>query len=177
MSEIQRNFLLGLGIVVLVGGGLYYWTTRPKAAPVTANPNASTTIQILPDGTIIAPDGLTVKDTTSETTPAPNYKAALKFDASVSADVRAALEAKAARDVAALNKDPLNFSAWMDLAIARKIAGDYQGAAEIWLYGTKKWPTSPVPFHNLADLYQNFLHDSAKASYYANLAAKLGWKE
>jgi len=62
----------------------------------------------------------------------------------------------------------------MDLAILHKIGGDYRGAEAIWLYATKMWPTSYVPFSNLADLYQNFLKDPVKAEFYSAEAAKLG---
>jgi hypothetical protein len=91
----------------------------------------------------------------------------------VSADVRAAIEPRLAADIALLSVNPDNFNAWMDIAILRKIGGDYRGAEEIWLYATKHWPKSVVPFQNLADLYQNFLNDPAKAKVYTDLAAGL----
>ena len=122
------------------------------------------------------PPGATIEETevpNPSAIAAPNYRAALKIDASVSTDVRQALEAQHKETIRILNADPLNFSIWVNLGMLRKIAGDYRGAEEIWVYTSKQWPTSPVSFHNLTDLYQNFLKEPAKAQAAAEKAAAL----
>ena len=79
------------------------------------------------------------------------------------ADTKAVAEA-----IAQLKIDPNHLAYWMQLAIQRKGAGDYAGAETIWLYTTERWPTDPVSYNNLADLYENYLHDTTKASVYWN---------
>lgn len=173
-NPVTRNLLIACAVVLLAAAGIYSYVRR---APATSSPTASTTSQTLSDGTTISglPEGAIVTEETSVPGPvAPNYRAPVVYDASVSAEVRAAIEPRLAADIALLAKNNQDFGAWMDLAILHKIGGDYRGAEAIWLYGTKKWPGSSVSFHNLADLYQNFLKDPVKAKFYSDQAAKLG---
>ncbi len=169
------KMFLGVGILLLLilAGSYSYFYRTEKPAPATT---ATTTTQTLSDGTIIG--GLPEGAVLTEVIPvaehkSPNFRAKVVYAASVSADVRAAIEPRLAADIALLEENPDNFNAWMDIAILRKIGGDYRGAEEIWLYATKHWPKSAVPFQNLADLYQNFLNDPGKAKVYAGLAADL----
>jgi tetratricopeptide (TPR) repeat protein len=95
----------------------------------------------------------------------------IQYASSVSADVHTAVESHFSKDVQLLTKNPQDFNAWMDVALLHKIGGDYHGAETIWIYVTKQWPTSSIAFHNLGDLYQNFLHDSVQAQTYYEQAA------
>lgn len=167
-----RTFLITCAVVLLAAAGIYFYIQR---APGSPSSTASTTSQTLSDGTTISglPEGATVTEETSTPGPvAPNYRAPVAYSAGTSAEVRAAIEPRLAADIALLSKNPQNFSAWMDLAILHKIGGDYRGAEAIWLYAVKVWPQSPVAFHNLGDLYQNFLKDPVKAKFYSDQAAK-----
>lgn len=56
-----------------------------------------------------------------------------------------------------------NFAVWLDLASNRKVAGDTEGAAEIWIYMTKKFPSEITPHINLGDLFHFYLKDYAQA--------------
>ena len=171
-NPATRTLLITGAVVLLAAAGLYSYINRSAAL----SPTASTTSQTLSDGTTVSglPEGATVTEDTSAPQPvAPNYRAPIAYGASVSADVKAAIEPRLAADIALLDKNNQDFGAWMDVAILHKIGGDYRGAETIWLYATKKWPGSYVPFHNLADLYQNFLKDPVKAAFYSNQAATL----
>ncbi len=178
MTTSPLQTLLGTcTVLLLLAAGTYFYMSRPtNTGPSTT---ASTTSQTLSDGTVISglPEGATVNELPPESQPqalkAPDYRTKVAYDPSVSAEVRAAIETQFAANVMTLSKNPQDFSTWMNLAILHKIGGDYRGAETIWLYATKNWPNSPVAFSNLADLYQNFLKDSAKAKVYADLAAKL----
>lgn len=175
MDPILRNFLATCGALLLVVGTGAYWYNH-MAAP-TENGVASTTTHTLSDGTVVTiPAGSSVSELPPEQTAptAPLYRTPIAYAASVSADVRTAVEQNRAHNIGLLDQDKKNFSAWMDLAVLYKIGGDYRGAETIWLYVTKAWPQSPIAFHNLGDLYENFLKDAAKAKLYYNLAAKLG---
>lgn len=166
MMTVYRNLAIGVLVVVLAGAGLYYATKGGSRSLTEPNDNASTTVRILPDGTIVAPEGYTVEELPTEggaSIPAPNYKAALKFDASVSAEVRAALNAQLTSIQSEIAARPHDFTSWIRLGGLRKMAGDYAGAAEIWAYSSKMWPQETVSFSNLGDLYMNFLKDYPKA--------------
>lgn len=74
--------------------------------------------------------------------------------------------AKVKNAVAQLSENPELTSAWLELAVYRKGAGDYEGAEEIWLYMTRHWPEDVVAYGNLADLYQNYLDRPKTAEAY-----------
>ena len=173
-NSAVRTLLITCAALALIAAGVYGYFNRTPAGQLSST--GSTTTQTLSDGTVITvPAGSTV---TEESVPAPqpvapNYRAPVAYSAGTSAEVKAAIEPRLAADIALLSKNSQNFSAWMDLAILHKIGGDYRGAEAIWLYVTKVWPQSPIAFGNLADLYQNFLKDSAKAKLYSDQAAKL----
>jgi len=167
-----RTLLITCVALLLIAAGTYSYLKRSNTLP-TANSSP----QKLSDGTTVSglPEGATVTEETSVPQPvAPNYRAPVAYSADTNAEVRAAIEPRLAADIALLAKNNQDFSAWMDLAILHKIGGDYRGAEAIWLYAVKRWPTSYVAFHNLGDLYQNFLKDSAKAKFYSDQAVKLG---
>ena len=168
-----RTLLITCAVVLLAAAGIYFYIQR---APGSPSSTASTTTQTLSDGTVITvPSGSTVSEVPAEQLPiAPNYRAPVAYSAGTSAEVKAAIEPRLAADIVLLDKNNQNFDAWMNVAILHKIGGDYRGAEAIWFYAVKVWPTSPVAFHNLADLYQNFLKDSVKAKFYFDQAAKLG---
>lgn len=56
-----------------------------------------------------------------------------------------------------LQKDPKDELKWLNLAIFRKMLGDYQASVEILNYIAILWPKDYVPYNNLADLYQFYL--------------------
>ncbi|MBX4211011.1 tetratricopeptide repeat protein [Candidatus Parcubacteria bacterium] len=67
---------------------------------------------------------------------------------------------------ATLTKDPSQYNEWMNLAIYRKAINDLEGARLIWLYITSAFPTDPIAYLNLADLYGYYLHNNVKAEEY-----------
>ena len=66
-----------------------------------------------------------------------------------------------------LRSDPSQMDLWLSLALNYKIAGDYKAAEVVWLYMARVSPTNAVPYANLGDLYQNFLHNypAAETNY------------
>jgi tetratricopeptide (TPR) repeat protein len=53
--------------------------------------------------------------------------------------------------------------AWINLGTIHKQGGDYAAAAVYWEYVASAYSGTGTPFYSLGDLYQNFLHDNAKA--------------
>lgn len=68
--------------------------------------------------------------------------------------------------VAKLKEDYDRREEWLNLGIWRKTIGDYEGAAEAWKFATIIRPNDPVAFHNLGDLYSQYLPDFPKAEKY-----------
>ena len=175
ISPAQRNLLVTLLVLaVFLGGYIYYRQANPETA-VSVSLGDATSIK---DGVTASTQGGNYTITEIPLSPgpnlvAPNYRAPVAYAESIAKDVREVIETKLAADVALLDKNNLNFDAWMNVAILHKIGGDYRGAETVWLYATKQWPTSPIAYSNLADLYQNFLHDQAKADYYSSQSSSL----
>ncbi|MEN9413119.1 MAG: hypothetical protein RLZZ342_206 [Candidatus Parcubacteria bacterium] len=93
--------------------------------------------------------------------PAPDFKKPLVCTAGT--DVCASLQTKYSQTQTALTKDSSDFWSWIDLGTLRKAAGDYTGAATVWEFVSKQYPSNPTSFANLGDLYANYLKDTVKA--------------
>ncbi len=68
--------------------------------------------------------------------------------------------------IAELRENPELVSRWLEVAVYRKGADDYEGAEEIWRYMTRKWPEDATAYGNLANLYQDELNKPEKAARY-----------
>ena len=75
--------------------------------------------------------------------------------------------------IAALRRNPDDYSAWLGVGLYRKALGDYAGAAEVWEYVALRWPTDYVAYNNLGDLYHLYLKDYPKAEQYFLKTAEL----
>ncbi len=65
--------------------------------------------------------------------------------------------------IAQLKTDYDRREEWLNLGIWRKALGDYEGAEQAWKFVTLIRPNDPVAFHNLGDLYSQYLVDFPKA--------------
>ncbi len=75
--------------------------------------------------------------------------------------------------IAQLKEDYDQREEWLNLGIWRKTLGDYEGTREAWEFVTLIRPDDPVAFHNLGDLYSQYLIDYPKAEkYYLTAIAK-----
>ncbi|MBY0293906.1 hypothetical protein K2Q08_01080 [Patescibacteria group bacterium] len=105
--------------------------------------------------------------------PAPNLDRPYIPPSNLPAEIQTQSKKAVADAVAQLKIDPNHIAYWLQLAVYRKGAGDYVGAEEVWLYCTKVWPTDPISYENLADLYAYHLKQPAKAVEYWNKAIPL----
>lgn len=67
---------------------------------------------------------------------------------------------------AVLKTDYDRLEDWLNLGLWRKTIGDYEGAAQAWKFTAIIRPNNPVAFHNLGDLYSQFLPDFPEAEKY-----------
>lgn len=93
----------------------------------------------------------------------PNLNRQIVFSDSVSEAVRNIVLSKVATITTLLREDLTSFKNWLDLAIQYKIAGDYEGARDVWEFINETSPTNSVSFHNLGDLYHFNLKDYPKS--------------
>lgn len=107
----------------------------------------------------------------------PPLRRPISFSAAFSAEARALMRQKFEASSAALEKNPSDFNEWMNLAILRKTADDYAGAAEIWEFLVTTNPEQLGPFINLANLYAFELKNPALAEKYFSIALQKGSKE
>lgn len=93
----------------------------------------------------------------------PNLDRPLNIPANLPEDAQKIAREKIEKLTSELKQNPNSFDLWLQLAIYRKMFGDYEGAREIWEYLGKINPKNPVVFNNLGDLYAYFLKDTRKA--------------
>ena len=141
-------------------------TSVTATSTVSSTTVASTNTQGSSTGGVVGTGHYTVK--ILGTVPAaPDFKSSLVCASSINTSQCAQLQSQAAAMSAQLTKTPEDWSLWLGLGIARKTAGDYQGAISAWHYLTVLYPTDATAFSNLGDLYLNYLKDySASVSNY-----------
>ena len=167
---MQKNtsFWLGIGclIALVLLGGIFFYSHRAQAPTTTST--ATTTTKSLGNGITVTGSGdlSGVSVTTTNPAPtitAPSLKRQTSFSANLSADQVAQLRSSEQAMIAILTKDPGQASAWLQLALDYKTAGDYSGAIAIWEYLARVSPKNYIPFNNLGDMYMNYAVDYPKA--------------
>lgn len=160
-SLMQKQILIGVVVLGLIAAGMYFVTAH---GPTISSGTDTTATGVVSSGggiDVIGSGPVTI--TPVEEPKAPDFKKPLSFNASESAEVRAALDQRFRAILQTLEKDPTNMEAWAYLGILRKTVGDYAGAEEAWKYLAELYPTSTVPFDNLGSLYLDFIKDYPKA--------------
>ncbi len=137
-------------------------TATTTTATTTGQTGSNTTGGVTVTGGVNT-SGYKAPDLTRPYTP-PSY-----LPASVQADSKKAV----AEAVKQLTIDPNHLAYWLQLAIYRKNADDFAGAEEVWVYCTKVWPTDPISYENLADLYAYHMQQPTKAVEYWNKSIPL----
>jgi tetratricopeptide (TPR) repeat protein len=156
------------GVLVLIGLYLAFdkpWdknTGTATTTPLGNNPG----FEVEGDATIteISPEAAI---------PAPSLDRPITFENSqLPPEVQATVRAQIAEAIAAIKKEPLNLSWWLQLALKRKQAGDYEGARQAWVYVSTLAPRDETSLNNLGDLFMNFIKDYPQAEmYYKKLIA------
>ncbi len=96
----------------------------------------------------------------------PNLDREIVFQGNISEEQKARAVAEIKIITASLKADYDKLEDWLNLGIWRKTIGDYEGAAEAWKFATIIRPNEAVAFHNLGDLYSQYLPDFPKAEQY-----------
>jgi hypothetical protein len=178
MNENTRKWygIAAAVIVIFVAIAWYLGSHGKVIAPSTQTPTATTTTATTTgqtgsgttSGGVAVTGGVNTSGYTAPDLKRP-YTPASNLPASVQADSKKAV----ATAIQQLTIDPNHLAYWLQLAIYRKSSDDFVGAEEIWVYCTKVWPTDPVSYENLADLYAYHMQQPAKAVEYWNKAIPL----
>lgn len=171
----KNSWIIIGAVIVALLIGFAIWQ-RPSIAPQPSSTASSTytvgNASTSPSSTTAAPQGsVTTGNVQAEYTllgkwdaaTAPNYKQPIAFNADLSADVKAQINASLAKAQAQIAANPHTFAAWINLGALHKMGGDYSFAESAWIYMSKVFPTSETPFFNLASLYDYQLKDYPKA--------------
>ncbi|MCX6819824.1 MAG: hypothetical protein NT019_00845 [Candidatus Adlerbacteria bacterium] len=159
--------IVGTVVIIAIAATIYIAHTRKVIAPTTTDTGgtASTTVPTGTDanggvhvGGVVDTSGIKAPDLTRPYTPLSTLPQSVQDDN----------KKLVATAVAQLKFDPTHIGYWLQLAALRKGANDFTGAEEIWIFTTKRWPKDPIAYNNLADLYENYLHQYAQAGIYWN---------
>lgn len=167
MTAIQK-FIVTIIVLAAVGGGAYYLTVRPAAtAPgqqATSTPSGTTATT--------STSGASNSGGATPTLVTPDYKKPIAFSVDIAPDIRTQLNAELKTVQGQIAENPLNPGPWINLGTLHKQGGDYANAELYWLYVTTAYRGKLVPYYSLGDLYENFLHDYAKAEVNYKAAIK-----
>ena len=151
--------IIGIVIVVLI---VFALVQRLASAPVTTATSTATTASTTSKSGVSGSGEFQVTGDTVNIT-VPDFSSPLKFSPGIQADVKKALQNAANTLKGRLYANSLDLESWINLGTVRKMAGDYTGAEQAWIFVTKAAPTNPIAYNNLGDLYENFLKNYPKA--------------
>jgi hypothetical protein len=170
MDENTRKWYgVAAAIIVIFVAVAWYFSAHRNAVAPSENSTATTTTATTTGQTGSVQTGVP----NNSGYPAPSLDRPYTPPSNLPTEIQAQSKKAVADAVTQLKIDPNHLAYWLQLAIYRKGAGDYVGAEEVWLYCTKVWPTDPISFENLADLYAYHLKQPAKAVEYWNKAIPL----
>ena len=144
---MSQTKIVGIIIVLLVLAGVAGALLRKSSTPVTNTP-------------------ILQSQESAASSSAPSLARQVRLSTDLSPDAQRILTSNIKKLQASLARNYDNYGDWMDLAIRYKMAGDYDGAREIWEYISYIHPSEPVSLHNLGDLYAHYLKDYPKAEDY-----------
>ncbi|MBI3631859.1 MAG: tetratricopeptide repeat protein [Candidatus Vogelbacteria bacterium] len=130
---------------------------RPVVPIVTSTLSPVSNVP-LPSVTIVPVDTKSVSKL-----PIPDLNKTWQIPSGYSVEVKKILNNKIDPLINDLRIDPNHFDKWVNLGILRKTIGDYDEAKNIWEYTASGWPDNIVSYHNLGDLYANYLKDNIGA--------------
>lgn len=180
MSQSKQWIIVGVAVsLAIVAFAVYYLYrgTRPAALPPSVgekqNPEAGSSTPMAEK----KPVGEEKPSASVLSQNMPVFARPITFSSSFSAEARTIMEGRIAASIAAIQKDPRSFDAWMQLAVLRKAVDDYEGAVQIWEFLKTIYPKQPGPYANLAALYTYELKNPALAEQNFIEAIRKGPKE
>lgn len=146
MNTIVRNLLIGLCLASVIGAGIYWYVSSSNKS-----------------------------DTSGATASVPSLERPYVITTDMSDQAKSILQADVVDIKKQLKESPTDFEEWLDLGLHYKMAGDFEGARQVWEYVSVKGslPTMYVALGNLGNLYLYFIKDYPKAEEYYRKAIAL----
>ncbi len=159
----NRNTIIGAGLALLLLIAFSWFMVRDNKKD-NATESALTSSNV-GDLATLAREGKVVVESAAQnvSAPAPSLERESPVTPGLDSTVVVRLQGEIKEFAANLKKTPTSFQDWIDLGLAYKQLGDYEGAKGAWEYVSLLYPENIVSFGNLGDLYANFLKDYAKA--------------
>ena len=182
MKNINKENILLIILVIILASVIGYYMWRGLNENEVEFPDYSNPVVDSQDSSIVVNDGSVEINTINDTDPVvliasadlPDLDRPLKFSSDLPDDAKKMYTGEINKIVEVLKNDPTQVGYWVDLGIFRKAIGDYEGAAEVWLYVGESVPQYPVVYNNLGDLYGYYVRDFEKAEKYFLLALENG---
>lgn len=156
-------FIILIGLISVY----FYYSNKKSHLSINTNQNATTTTTSIGGVTVAATGsgGATIEQVPIETTTVspPSLDRPITFTAGFPKDAQDILTVKITDLEASLKKNPASFDNWILLGVDRKIAGDFIGAKEAWIYASLIRPVNVVANNNLGTLSQYNLKDYPQA--------------
>lgn len=158
----KKNILGGAFVLVLLVGLGWYGLEESKKRVAEKTPAETSNVG---DLATLVREGKAIVEPAAQSisSPAPSLERESPVTPGLDSAVVARLRAEIKEFVINLEKNSTSFQDWIDLGLAYKQLGDYEGARDAWEYVSLLYPKNIVSFGNLGDLYANFLKDYAKA--------------
>ncbi len=157
----NKKIIIGIVIFIIFAGFSGWFIYRDfKQGPSLSEPNLSSeNNQISAEEQQAA--ALKKKEEIKKQMPDLDRKIVVTENLSTEVRLRAINDIGAA--VAILKEDYDRREEWLNLGLVYKLIGDYEGAKQAWEFTTLIRPDDPVAYHNLGDLYSQYLPDFPKA--------------
>ena len=181
-KNMRIRYGVAMGLLVAVGALGLFLSTRPKVASAPVGNIATTTLTSAPSTQTAQPIvgapgtfkiNIASAPNSAPTIPLPDLSRPYTPPSSVPQSVQESDQALVATAIQQLKIDPNREPYWLQLGGYRKNADDFIGAEQIYVYLATRWPSDPIAYNNLADLYGNYLHDYAKAVVNWNMLIKI----
>lgn len=160
--------------MAFVGGFLFFRSSKNVTENTTATTTNSTTSTTTLGNLGITTEGsgnytitqISSTDIKNSSVPVPNLKRQTVFSPNLPVESKTYFTAKIQSLQTVLTKDNGDLRSWIELGLAQKAVGDYEGSRDSWIYVSKMSPTDYISRGNLGDLYAYYLRDNAQAEMY-----------
>jgi tetratricopeptide (TPR) repeat protein len=162
---MDKKKIIFLAIVICIICAFLFFKVLTKKTTEISN-NVDTTLSAT--STVLSNDNYTIESVPIEenslpSVKIPDLKRTVKMSQSLSKEAVDILNRNISTLQSTLSDNPKQFDYWVSLGNNYKVAGDLEGAREVWEYASLYQPSQPVPHLNLADLYAYYLKDNKKA--------------
>ncbi len=165
--ETKKNIIILAIIFILIAGSagwyIYNDLKKPSSLPGNAENN-----QPADSGDTVNPGLSSNLEKIKKQMPDLDRKIVVKIN--IPEETKNTAITKIKEIAAELKNDYDSRENWLNLGIWQKTIGDYEGARQTWEFVILIRPNDPVAYHNLGDLYSQFLIDFSKAEKYYLLA-------